>query len=60
MKDLFIWFCVAFIALSACIISYRCGFDAGQAACPVKYAVCENGTCVLSQTPLPGHLSPQP
>ncbi|MFA5401135.1 MAG: hypothetical protein WC359_11875 [Dehalococcoidia bacterium] len=60
MKDFFIWFCVVFIAVSACIVSYRCGFDAGQAACPVKYAVCENGTCVLTETPPLRYLSPYP
>ena len=54
MKDLFIWFCVAFIAVCACIVSYRYGFTAGQVACPVKYAVCDNGTCVLSDIP-PGY-----
>ena len=47
MKDLFIWFCVAFIAVCACIFSYRYGFITGQANCPIKYAVCENGTSVL-------------
>jgi hypothetical protein len=44
MKDLFIWIIVAFIAVCACILSYR----AGLASAPVKYAICENGTCILS------------
>ena len=44
MKDLFIWFLVAFISVCACILSFR----AGLASVPIKYAVCENGTCVLS------------
>ena len=51
MKDYFVWFCVAFIAVCACIVSYRYGVTTGQSSCPVKYAVCENGTCVLSDTP---------
>jgi len=48
MKDLFVWFCVAFIAVCGCILSYRCGLAVGQSNCPVKYAICENGTCTLS------------
>ena len=44
MKDLFVWFCVAFIAVCACVLSYR----AGAASVPMKYAVCENGTCVIT------------
>ena len=51
MKDLFLWFLVAFIAVCACVISYRYGLTTGQAACPIKYAICENGTCVLSDVP---------
>ena len=51
MKDLFIWILVFFIVICSCMISYRYGFTSGQANCPVKYAVCENGTCVLSDTP---------
>jgi hypothetical protein len=50
MKDLFLWILVAFIALCGCVISYRYGLTTGQAACPIKYAICENGTCVLSDT----------
>ena len=50
MKDLFIWLTVAFIAACGCIVSYRYGLTVGQSSCPVKYAVCENGTCVLSDT----------
>jgi len=48
MKDLFVWFCVAFIAVCGCIVSYRYGITIGQSSYPVKYAVCENGTCILS------------
>lgn len=44
MKDLFIWFTVVFIAVCACILSYK----AGVASVPIKYAVCENGTCVIT------------
>ena len=51
MKNLFIWFLVAFIAICGCIISYRYGFAAGQSTCPIKYAICENGTCVISDIP---------
>ena len=51
MKNLFVWFCVAFFIVGACIVSYRYGLATGQATCPIKYAVCENGTCVLSDTP---------
>jgi len=58
MKDLFIWFCVAFIAVSACVVIYRYGFVSGAASVPVKYAVCENGTCIFSEIPPPGHLPP--
>jgi hypothetical protein len=47
MKDLFVWFCVAFIAVCGCVLSYR----AGAASVPIKYAICENGTCVLSDVP---------
>jgi len=60
MKDFFIWFCVAFIAVSACVVSYRYGFIAGRAACPVKYAVCENATCVLTEKPPPEPLQLYP
>ena len=52
MKDLYIWFLVAFIAVCACTLSYRYGFTTGQASCPIKYAICENGTCELSDLPL--------
>ena len=51
MKDLFVWFCVAFFIVGACIVSYRIGFTQGAASCPIKYAICDNGTCVLSDTP---------
>ena len=51
MKDLFIWLLIACIAIFCCIISYRYGFNTGQASCPIKYAICENGTCVLSDIP---------
>ena len=44
MKDLFTWFCILFIATCACVLSYK----AGAASVPIKYAICENGTCVLS------------
>jgi len=51
MKDLFIWFLAVFIAICACVVSYRYDFTTGQTSCPVKYAICENGTCVLSDLP---------
>ncbi len=51
MKDLFVCFLIACIAVFCCIISYRCGFTTGQANCPIKYAVCDNGTCILSDVP---------
>jgi hypothetical protein len=51
MKDIFVWFCVAFIAACACIVSYRYGVAVGQSNGPVKYAICDNGTCVLSDVP---------
>lgn len=51
MKDYFVWILVVFIAVCGCILSYRYGYTTGQAACPVKFAVCENGTCVLSDNP---------
>jgi len=50
LKDLFIWLTVAFIAACGCIVSYRYGFSSGAASSPVKYVVCDNGTCTLSET----------
>jgi|GEM_PF-2305163 len=54
MKNLYAWILIIFIAVCACILSYRYGVGVGQASCPVKYAVCENGTCVLSEMPPQG------
>jgi hypothetical protein len=48
MKDYFIWFLILFVAVAGCIVSWKYGFAAGAASVPPKYAVCENGTCVLS------------
>jgi hypothetical protein len=50
MRNIFAWVLIVFIAVCCCIVSYRYGFAVGQTSCPVKYAVCENGTCVLSET----------
>jgi hypothetical protein len=51
MKDYYAWFIVVFLAICCCILSYRHGFAVGQSTCPIKYAICENGTCVLSDIP---------
>ena len=48
MKDLFVWFCVVFLAICCALSGYKVGYDTGARNCPVKYAVCENGTCILS------------
>lgn len=45
---------ICIVAILASVYCYRVGYAQGQAACPVKYAVCENGTCVLSDT-APGY-----
>lgn len=34
--------------------AYVYGYNKGVASCPVKYAICENGTCVLSNLPPSG------
>ena len=39
------------IAILSSIYCYRIGFTQGAASCPIKYAICENGTCVLSDSP---------
>jgi hypothetical protein len=39
------------VAILASIYCYRIGFTQGAASCPIKYAICDNGTCVLSDTP---------
>ena len=47
MKYLFIWLLLIFIAVCACVLSYK----AGVASVPIKYAICDNGTCILSDVP---------
>lgn len=39
------------VAILASIYCYRIGFTQGAASCPIKYAICDNGTCVLSDSP---------
>jgi hypothetical protein len=38
--------------------AYVYGYNKGLASCPVKYAVCENGTCTLSDVP-PAGITPR-
>lgn len=40
---------LVFLALTSAG-AYVYGFNKGLASAPVKYAVCENGTCILSDT----------
>jgi hypothetical protein len=51
MKYIYVWILATFIVICTCILIYQYGYTTGQASCPVKYAVCENGTCVLSDKP---------
>ena len=44
MKNIFIWFLILFIGACVCFLSYK----AGAASVSIKYAVCDNGTCVIS------------
>jgi hypothetical protein len=46
-----ITFIICIVAILASVYCYRIGYAQGQEKCPVKYAVCENGTCVLSDSP---------
>ena len=47
MKSL-LFIAIVIVGILASVYCYRIGYAHGQAACPVKYAICENGTCVLS------------
>ncbi len=33
------------------VLCYRIGYAQGQSNCPIKYAVCENGTCIIRDSP---------
>lgn len=50
MKNV-IFVCIAILFILASVLCYKIGYAQGQQNCPVKYAVCDNGTCVLSDSP---------
>lgn len=45
---------LVFLALTSAG-AYVYGYNKGLAACPVKYAICDNGTCILSDVPPAGY-----
>ena len=48
MKDIYFWILAAFVAVSACVVCFNYGYVTGAKSAPMKYAICENGTCVIS------------
>jgi len=48
LKDIYFWILAAFVAVSACVVCFNYGYVTGAKSAPMKYAICENGTCVIS------------